>query len=914
MNLLSLASDLFARAFEQGNRGIRLRFAGHLAQMFEGTLVPQHVDISEAVCDGVTAHLTCLATRADLPLQELIGLPIEVQIVTDTGALRRFSVIITGVRQGQSDGAVTTLQLTGRDIFAVMEQRRSNRVFLNKSAPEIARIVLDGWRKRFPAIAHAFDYLLLGLDESRYPPRAMTFQAHQSDADFLRNLFKRHGIAWFFRAAPDNHGAPSLANSPPAQQLVLFDDARQLPENRAGTLKFHRRDGTEPRDTIGLLAPAHELVSGAVSRSSWDHEASRMDLTRDVSAIDQGTRGNELASALVDARIELPHAGDSWADHQRLTRLAMQRHEFRASCLHGVGGVRAQAVCEWNRIDGHPVLDLRSPTDREYVTLSLHHEAHNNLPAELNERAQSLLASSLAHIRDWRPASNDAAQAEHDDGHRYSNRFIAVRRDVPIVPAWDPQTDQPAMPPMTAVVVGPEGEPVWCDELGRVKVRILGLDPADHEHARGAGTNGNDGDSAWVRVNFLWCGDGFGILFPLRVGMELSLGFEQGDPSRPMIIGSRYHFDHPPARFDHLGSLPANRALSGIVTRELRGQRQQQLRFNDTPGNISVQLATDHAATQFNAGALSTPMNQGETQARGEGFEIRTDKAGAIRSGEALLVSAWKRLQASSSQLSADEHQALLQDFLDLFKSLGQYAAQHQAHPVDLTAQTQLRADIQGGQAPAISVSAPAGIATTTPQTILSYAGVNIDSVAQQHYQQTAGGYHIVNAGQGASIFAHQGGIKAIAHHGPLRLQSQHDSTQIDSAQDIQLSAAGGKLVGMAQDEITFITSGGAYLKLSGGEVELGGPGALTVKTNGHHWNGPASLGTDLPRFGEGDLGRTPRLLRPTDGSPVEGMKLHIGQPEANDAAGQTDAGGRGPKVSSNRLQRLKNFFLMPRS
>ena len=671
---------------------------------------------------------------------------------------------------------------------------------------------------------------------------------------------------------------------------MVFDDARALSENRAGTIKFHRRDGTEKLDTVNLLAPTYTLSTGSVTRTSWDHEASRVDVATDITIVDQGKRGNELSQALHDARIDVPHAADSWDDQRRLTRLDMQRHEYLAKCLHGVGGVRAQAVGEWNRINGHAALDMQSADQREYITISLQQWAENNLTTALNERAHGLLASSESNIRNWVGASKDRLPGQDSAAgdHRYTNRFIAVRRDVPIVPAWDPQTDQPAMPPMTAVVVGPEGEPVWCDELGRVKVRILGLDPADHEHARGAGTNGNDGDSAWVRVNFLWCGDGFGILFPLRVGMELSLGFEQGDPSRPMIIGSRYHFDHPPARFDHLGSLPANRALSGIVTRELRGQRQQQLRFNDTPGNISVQLATDHAATQFNAGALSTPMNQGETQARGEGFEIRTDKAGAIRSGEALLVSAWKRLQASSSQLSADEHQALLQDFLDLFKSLGQYAAQHQAHPVDLTAQTQLRADIQDGKAPIISISAPDGIATTTPKTILNFAGENIDFGASMNFHQAAGNKYIVNAGTGISLFSHQGDIRNIAHNGKIVLQSQNDSTLIESAKEINIKA--GEDVIVKGKSLTFIASDGSLIKIGDG-ITLGTNGSLIQKTSDFKLSGPERLSYSSPNF-DSSVFKRELLYSYHNDAAVEGASFEIEYKDGSHFLGTVDSNG----------------------
>jgi type VI secretion system secreted protein VgrG len=591
----------------------------------------------------------------------------------------------------------------------------------------------------------------------------------------------------------------------------------------------------------------------------------------------------------------------------------MQRQEGRATCLHGVGGVRAQAVGEWNRIDGNAVLDALQPEDREYITVQLSTWCENNFPKELKDRVQNLLATSESGIRGWIARSSDLTSPSPDTSQRHVNKFVAVRRDVPILPTWDPQVDLPRMNVMTATVVGAANTPVWCDELGRVKVSIHGLDPADHVHASGAGTNGDDGDSAWVRVNFLWCGDGFGVIFPLRPGMEVILGFEHGDPSRPMIIGTRYNATHMPPRFDHLDGLPNNAALSGIVTRELNGERQQQLRFNDTPGSISVQLGTDHAATQVNIGALSTPMDQGQTQPRGEGVEIRTDKAGAFRTAEAMLLSTWKRLQARGPAMDASEHLGLMKDFADLFKSLGDYAAQHQGLATDSQPTTQLQTDVQAGTEPVMSLTAPAGVATTTSKTIMSYAGVNIDSVAMQHLQYTAGGYHVVNAGKGASLFAHEGGITSIAHHGKLLMQSQHDDTQIDSAKDIKLSAIGGKFVAMADKEIVLMLSSGTYLRLFDGGIEMGSQKPLTVKTDGHNWGGPGTMSADMPTFSDGDLGRTPRLLSPTSGQPVAGMQLHVQRDEGN-LAGQTDAAGQGPKIKASGLQRLKSFFLDQRS
>ena len=94
------------------------------------------------------------------------------------------------------------------------------------------------------------------------------------------------------------------------------------------------------------------------------------------------------------------------------------------------------------------------------------------------------------------------------------------------------------------------------------------------------------------------------------------------------------------------------------------------------------------------------------------------------------------------------------------------------------------------------------------------------------------------------------------------------------------------------------MTSGGAYLKLAGGNAEIGGLGGIVEKFTHHHWAGPASLATDLPRFETGPVDQkfilrhdpggeqaqavphTPYEITLTDGSTVSGV---------SDALGKTD-------------------------
>ena len=903
MNSLSstLVRDLFARFFDQRFRAIRLRFAEPSSKLFEGALLPQRVEVTEGLCEGITAHLTCLTTRSDLPLPLLLGLPIEVQFVTDVGDTKRLCVIVTQVRQGQSDGTVTCLQLTGQDVFAVMDKRRSNRVFLNKCLPGILRTVLDGWRMRFPALGKCFDYTLRGIDESRYPKRAFTMQAHQTDAAFLRSLLSRDGLSWFFRPGQHNDGAIAV------QELVIFDDAYHLPENGAGPIKYHRRDGTEPRDTVNLLAPTLRLVSGAVHLSSWDHESARVNSAADSSAVDQGESGNQWAAALQEARIVLPHAGDDASDLRRLARITQQRHEAQAHTLHGVGGVRAQAVGEYNRIDGHPRLgDL--PSEREYITTRLTHWAENNLPKELNHRAQALLAASQASVAGWvassRAADEGFADAVADGEQRYTNRFVAVRRDAPITPAWNPQDDLPTMHLMTATVVSADGHPVWCDELGRVKVQFHGLDPADHEHAGGAGTNGNAGDSAWVRVNWLWCGEGFGVVFPLRPGMEVSIGFEMGDPSRPMIVGSRYNAENPPPRFDRLGALPDNAALSGIVTRELNGGRQQQLRFNDTTGNISVQLGSDHAASQLNLGSLATPMNRGKTRPRGEGAELRSDAATAIRGAQGVLVSAAPRLNADGGQLDRAELVGLVQSLQSIVQSLGELAQAHEAGLTDPKRVQQLVKHLQdwengfntargesGGGAPVVAVTAPAGTAVTSQDNLLLGAQTNVDVVSVGHTQLLAGKQIRQRAQSGLSLFAADGGLDAVAGKGLVDVQAHQGDIHLTASGTIMLTA-GAKVVIQAPE--VEVISKGAATRWGGGTIVEQAKGPFVVKAASFAQSSGGDgvpAGVKLPASGSPFDQQVTLCAFDTD-EPLPNQRYRITTETGRVTVGTTDANG----------------------
>jgi len=882
------------------HRPIRLRL-GHEPRNADDSLMVQHVTGSETLCGGLEYILLCVATQAGRELKQFIGNPVEIQFVTDTGGLRSICGIVAEASEGQSDGGLATYQLIVRDALSLLDKTCNTRIFRNASETEIIDTLLREWRLANHLIAACFDVELRNL--KHYPKRETTMQYNESNAAFLRRLLKRRGIAWFIQP-----GLPLEGNTAclPIHTLVLIDAPFGYQENAAGAIRFHRDDGTETRDTITAWHAVRTLTPGFVNRCSWDYQAGRATIIRQRGLNDQGVFGRQVAASLDDYLVDSPHAGDDHEDYCKLGMARMQRHEYEAKFFHGEGSDRTMCVGQWNMITGHPELDTHPLEERKFVVTELHVEADNNLPKELDDRVRRLFA-----LNHWRQGDAGPEHASTRRAVRYTNRFTCVRRGIPIVPAYDPRVDLPRTDMQYATVVGPVNEEIYCDVDGRVKIRFPGCRPEDHAHAQGAGASDTACDSAWVQVATPWAGAHYGAMSLPRVGHQVLCVFVGGDPDKPLIIGRAHGGLTPPTSFSRKSRLPRDRYLSGIVSKEGGADRYNQLRLDDTPGQISAQLASAHGHSQLNLGYLIHPRYNDGVKARGEGFELATNDSGAIRTAKSLLITAWKRLDACGDQLGSEEHLALMQDCLDLFKSLGQYAAQHGGLPVDPAPQQALKTDLDAADKdgrPTLSMTAPTGIAFSTPKTIVTYAGVDLDTVAQQHLQLTSGQRLNLNAGQGISLFSHMDGITQVAHKGKFVMQSQHDDMQIDAARDLKVTA-GARMVVMADAEITFIVSGGAYLTLKGGDVEIGGPGATTIKTDGHHWAGPASARTDLPAFDTGTFVRTPRLLRATDGEPVEGMKVHVERPGDAPLSGQSNGAGEADQVTADHLQQLTATF-----
>ncbi len=134
----------------------------------------------------------------------------------------------------------------------------------------------------------------------------------------------------------------------------------------------------------------------------------------------------------------------------------------------------------------------------------------------------------------------------------------------------------------TALVIGPDSEEIWTDKYGRVRVKF----PWD------TGTLG----SCWVRTGTAWAGTQWGSLNVPRIGQEVIVSFLDGDPDRPIIVGSVYNANNMPCY-----GLPAGKSQSGIVSRSTPGGDSStfnEIRFDDTAGKRTTHRARRERSVQ----------------------------------------------------------------------------------------------------------------------------------------------------------------------------------------------------------------------------------------------------------------------------------------------------------------------------
>ncbi|XRP71265.1 type VI secretion system Vgr family protein [Enterobacter hormaechei] len=333
-------------------------------------------------------------------------------------------------------------------------------------------------------------------------------------------------------------------------------------------------------------------------------------------------------------------------------------------------------------------------------------------------------------------------------------------------------------------------------------------------------------ESLWVRQSRPYAGDTYGLHLPLLAGTEVAIGFEDGNPDRPYIAGVL----HDSAHGDHV-------TIRNYRRNVLRTPANNKIRLDDERGKEHIKVSTEYGGkSQLNLGHLV----DSEKQQRGEGFELRTDSWGAIRAQKGIFISADGQAKAQGQVLEMEPALARLSAALVEMESLAACAQQAQALAADVGRQQKLlKQKIEQLHEEVILGSAPKGMALVSGEDMQLSASDNMTLTAGKQLDVGAQNDFTLAAGKQLSLYSREG-AKLFSSQNDIDIQAQGGNITTWSTQDTHVSS-GRKMVITAQDELTLICGGG-YIKIKGGNVEIGGPGKLLIKNTGIRKAGTGSM------------------------------------------------------------------------
>ncbi|EFK2096637.1 type VI secretion system tip protein VgrG, partial [Escherichia coli] len=224
--------------------------------------------------------------------------------------------------------------------------------------------------------------------------------------------------------------------------------------------------------------------------------------------------------------------------------------------------------------------------------------------------------------REWQVVASElhGEQPQAVPGRRGAG--TALENHFAVIPADRTWRPQPRLKPLvdgpqSAVVTGPEGEEIFCDEHGRVRVKFNWdrYNPVDQD------------SSCWIRVAQAWAGTGFGNLAIPRVGQEVIVDFLNGDPDQPIIMGRTYHQENRTP-----GSLPGTKTQMTIRSKTYMGSGFNELKFDDATGREQVYI---HAQKNMDTEVL----NDRTTTVKHDHREtVKNDQTVTIQEGNRLLT------------------------------------------------------------------------------------------------------------------------------------------------------------------------------------------------------------------------------------------------------------------------------------
>lgn len=500
------------------------------------------------------------------PTNKILGQAMTVALSLPSGGTRYYHGLVAQFRHhgALDDGFLYRAVL--RPWLWFLTRTSNCRIFQELSVPDIIKKVFQ---------ANGFSDFKLELTHT-YSPRNYCVQYRESDFNFVSRLMECEGIFYFFKHEENKH------------MLVIADsvNAYQTIDGYATIPYFPpENSGQRKQDHIFEWHTSHKVKSGAYILNDYDFEKPKSNLETQFKEKKQYSHAEGEHYDYPGNYLDAP-TGESYANI-RLDELQTD-HE----AVQGKGNV----------------LGL---TAGMLFTLKDHYIATENTKHII------ISAKFLIVSNQYRTGSSQESQYECD--------FMAIRATQQFRPSR--LTPAPFVQgPQTATVVGKEGEEIWTDKYGRIKVKFH-WDRDDQK---------NETSSCWMRVSHPIAGKNWGWVSLPRIGQEVVVSFLEGNPDSPLITGSVYNGTQMPPY-----ALPANQTQSGIKSRSSKegvAENFNEIRFEDKLDSEEVYI---HAEKDFNCVIENNETRKIGLDKRDKGnqtVEIENDRTVSLNAGNDTLT------------------------------------------------------------------------------------------------------------------------------------------------------------------------------------------------------------------------------------------------------------------------------------
>ncbi|MFO0683549.1 MAG: type VI secretion system tip protein TssI/VgrG [Sandaracinus sp.] len=540
----------------------RVRFALSSSALEGAAIHVASFTCEERIGRPFVLSVVLAADDLDLDPTPMLGASARLTLERGEGRRRVIGGIVSRVEIGRTTDRARIFTVEIVPAMALLALRKDSRVFQGLTALDVIDRVVGG-------ALEGYDRTVELRARGTYATREHCLQYDETDLDFVHRLMEEEGLTYLFEW--DEEGV---------ERVVVVDHVEDWPRLLPGDAKVpfvpQRNETSDTEHVHELLARAQLRTTAFALRDlDWTQAASATCL--EARAEGDGAPSRERYDHARAVTLG-PYRGTAYgrSDVEARGRVIREAHAAERRVVRGAANLIGLAAGRVMEVERHPIVAL----DEELAVIAVSHRGHA-------------------------PELRDLFGNEHyaTEDQSYECTFEALSASAPYrMPIVTPKPRVHGL--LSAIVVGASGQEIHSDEHRRVRIQMRW----DRE-----GTL-DERSSCFVRVLQAWGGPGFGALFLPRVGMEVAVAFEGGDPDRPMVVGCLYDGDNPAPYTSESDWTKSTLRTKSSPDPGDGVDHFNELRFEDAAGREQVYLRAERDLDEDVQHDHSTHVHRNQTQ------------------------------------------------------------------------------------------------------------------------------------------------------------------------------------------------------------------------------------------------------------------------------------------------------------